>query len=279
MSNPLDQTGAASGDGPDTNRLGLTFPLFVAADAPDLPQRPPPGARRLWLAISGGTAAIVLAGAVFAGVAFAGHHLPFPHPAVTPAASQSHASSSAAPSGSGTTAPSPDPAVTPTASPTPAPLADPADTPTASPPQAPSPTAATSGDGMVMVATGVRSSPETSPVLAFLNSYFAAINNHDYQQYVRLLDQQMQSSVSPGKFYAGSGSTTDSAATLTQISPSADGDVAATVVFTSHQEPSESPDHTACTNWTITIYLEPRGAGYVMMLPPPGYEASYQPCQ
>jgi len=130
-----------------------------------------------------------------------------------------------------------------------------------------------------MLAPDVRGSPDASPVLAFLNSYFAAIDNHDYQQYLRLLDQQMQRSATPGKFFAGSGSTTDSAATLTQISPSDGGDVAATVIFTSHQQPSESPDRTACTSWTITVYLEPQGAAYVMMPPPPGYEASHQPCQ
>ena len=131
---------------------------------------------------------------------------------------------------------------------------------------------------MVMTAPGVRGNPGTPAVLAFLNSYFAAINNHDYEQYLSLLDQRMQSGASPGSFWAGDSSTTDSAATLTQVSPVAGGDVAATVAFTSHQEPSQGRDHTACTNWTITVYLEPRGAGYVMMHPLSD-EASYQPCQ
>jgi hypothetical protein len=33
------------------------------------------------------------------------------------------------------------------------------------------------------------------------------------------------------------------------------------VTFTSHQQPAESPDNSACDDWTITLYLVPDGTG------------------
>jgi hypothetical protein len=114
-------------------------------------------------------------------------------------------------------------------------------------------------------------------VLAWVERYFTAINSHDYQAYVGLLDAQMAARESPSEFRAGFGSTTDSAATLTSISDLGGGE-AASVSFTSHQAPSQSIDGSSCDLWSITLYLSPSGSSYVENPPPSGYHSSHQAC-
>jgi hypothetical protein len=113
--------------------------------------------------------------------------------------------------------------------------------------------------------------------MAFLNDYFTAINTHDYQQYFGLLDGQLQQGETAAKFRAGYRSTSDSAATLTALaSPGAQ--TAASVTFTSHQLATDSPTHTGCTRWSITLYLDPQGSSYVIGTAPSSYHAFYQAC-
>ncbi len=150
---------------------------------------------------------------------------------------------------------------------------------TTHPPTAPSvgPSASTGGT-RVAVAPAVAGNPALPRVLAFLDRYFTAINTHDYQAYAGLLDQQVLEQSSATKFYSGDGSTTDSDATLVGISETNSGVVAAAITFTSRQQPAESPDQSACDNWSITVYLVPDGSGYLLGLPPAGYRASYTSC-
>jgi hypothetical protein len=115
-------------------------------------------------------------------------------------------------------------------------------------------------------------------VKALLRRYFTAINQHDYAAYASLLDPQVLQQSTAAAFYSGDGSTTDSDETLTGISAAGAGGVAATVTFTSHQQPVDSPDNSACDDWSITLYLVPDGAGYLIGLPPSGYQASYTSC-
>jgi len=145
--------------------------------------------------------------------------------------------------------------------------------PTTSPPVTPSPTST----GLVTVAPGVPPGGDEPTVVAFLNSYFTAINNHDYQQYRGLLDAQMQQQETAAVFRAGYRGSHDSAATLTGLT-SAGAQVAASVSFTSHQPAAVSPTHSGCTDWTITLYLTPQGGPYLIGSPPSGYHASYQAC-
>jgi hypothetical protein len=88
----------------------------------------------------------------------------------------------------------------------------------------------------------------------------------------------MRQDESASDFYAGYGSTTDSAAVLTAISATGSGSVGAAVTFTSHQLPADSPSGTACTNWSITLFLTQSGGRYVRAPSPPGYQAAYQAC-
>jgi hypothetical protein len=115
-------------------------------------------------------------------------------------------------------------------------------------------------------------------VAQFLADYFTAINHHDYQAYVALLDPAQAARESPARFAAGYGTTTDSDATLTSIAGRGNDTEAASVTFTSHQAPSASPDHSSCDVWQITLYLRPGDGGYLLRRPPSGYGARVRPC-
>jgi hypothetical protein len=112
-------------------------------------------------------------------------------------------------------------------------------------------------------------------VVSLLQSYFTAINHHNYGQYASLVTSSQRPT--PAQFQSGYGSTRDSHATLTGLSTTVTG-VAANVTFTSHQQPSASPAGTSCTDWHITLFLESRGGGYRIGPPAPGYHARYQAC-
>jgi hypothetical protein len=145
--------------------------------------------------------------------------------------------------------------------------------------QAPAPTAVPSSPGTaVTVAAAAATDPAEPGVVALLGTYFAAINQHDYTEYQSVLDQQLQQGDSLSSFQSGYGTTTDSAETLTGISDTGSGQVAASVTFVSHQDPADSPSDSSCTDWGITLYLVSSGDGYVIGSPPSAYHASYQSC-
>jgi hypothetical protein len=174
------------------------------------------------------------------------------------------------------------PASTP-ASTTPVTTSPPASTPpsTTPPPTTPPPTTppAAPGTTTVAVAGPAQSNPAEPQVLSWVEGYFTAINAHDYNAYVSLLGSQLAANVTPTSFTNGFGSTRDSAATLTGISDEGSGYEAATVSFTSHQNPSQSVNRQdSCDLWTITLYLEPDGSGYLQVPSPSGYSSSHQAC-
>jgi hypothetical protein len=151
------------------------------------------------------------------------------------------------------------------------------------PRSAPASASGPSGDGgasvtvAVAVSSAVARNATVSQVIALLDRYFSAINAHDYAAYTRLLDPQALARSPASAFYAGDGSTTDSGETLTGLADASAG-MAAAVTFTSHQQPADSPDHRDCDAWSITLYLVPQGGGYLIGLPPPGYQASFASC-
>jgi hypothetical protein len=107
-------------------------------------------------------------------------------------------------------------------------------------------------------------------VRQLLDKRFQAINAHDYGQYVTTLTTRAQASQSQANFDKGYRSTTDSAITLTALSQTASG-LTATVAFTSHQDPADSVDGSACNTWTSTYDLVQSGSGYLIDTgaPPP----------
>ena len=166
------------------------------------------------------------------------------------------------------------PQVTQTTPPAPGPSAS-VLTGSESPPDSPSP----SSSGTVTVGADVSQDPDASPVADFLGQYFAAINAHDYQSYLSLLSSQVRQGMTQEQFDKGYRSTVDSGETLVSISPASDGDLAAEVTFTSHQNPADSPDQSeSCTDWDITLFLAQDGSGYLIDPAPSGYHAAYQPC-
>jgi hypothetical protein len=149
------------------------------------------------------------------------------------------------------------------------------------PPSSPTPPAASptpsvpAGTFTVAVAPSVAAQSGEQQVVSFLQSYFAAINAHNYAKYAALVAPPQRPTLA--QFEGGYSSTADSAATLTGMTPTGTG-VAATVKFTSHQSPSESPTGTGCTMWRITLFLQPHGGGYRIGPVAPGYHAHYRAC-
>ena len=145
------------------------------------------------------------------------------------------------------------------------------------PPTSASASVSTSSGTTVAVSAAAASNAAAPQVTTFLNSYFTAINEHDYQAYDSLLDQQLQP-YPQSSFEAGDGTTTDSDETLTSIADTGSGGEAASVTFTSHQQPADSPDNSSCDQWSITLFLVPNGSGYLEGPALSGYHASYQAC-
>jgi hypothetical protein len=113
-------------------------------------------------------------------------------------------------------------------------------------------------------------------VTVLLTDYFAAINHHDFQGYARLFIPAIQATMQ--HFGSGYRSTVDSGATLTGVVPTGPQGLAATVTFTSHQDPAASPDHAACNRWDITIFLKQHGTSYRIRRPRPGFPNSVRAC-
>jgi hypothetical protein len=155
------------------------------------------------------------------------------------------------------------------------PRARPADSttrPTASPavPPAPGP--------QISVAPLAASSPHETAVLSFLASYFTAINDHDFTAYQQLFSPSLRPAESAAAFSAGYRTTTDSAMRLTSIGVIGSGELVAQVTFISHQQPAASPTNTACTAWTVSLYLLQQDGSYLLQQPPAGYQASFTAC-
>ncbi len=112
----------------------------------------------------------------------------------------------------------------------------------------------------------------------YLNRYFNSINTRNYNEYNSLLDAQEQQSDSQSNFDSGFATTRDSNEVLTGIQGTGGGSVTATVSFTSHQNPADSVDDSACNDWQISLYLAPQGNSYVMTAAPSGYHAAYTNC-
>ena len=208
-------------------------------------------------------AAVIVAVGVVVGFQVSGHHTPASASAGRAASHpQRDASAAATPAVSASSAagvPSPTESASPLAS------------------ASPSPSASSISVGTVRVSPLAAQQAGAGQVAAFLARYFAAIRHRDYAAYTSLFESQAQPVQSARQFRAGYRSTTDSAEELVSLSASPAG-LAASVTFDSHQNPSASATHTACTSWQITLYLHPAGNSYLIGRPPAGYAASYAPC-
>ena len=79
-------------------------------------------------------------------------------------------------------------------------------------------------------------------------------------------------------FSQGFGFSADSNETVVAINPAANGDTAATLTFTSHQNASQV-QHGHLHRRNITLFLEPDGTGYLIGDQPSTYHAQYKSCR
>jgi hypothetical protein len=132
--------------------------------------------------------------------------------------------------------------------------------------------------GLVSVASSVGSNPATPQVETVLSHFFQGINTHSYPEYISALDAQERAKQTQSAFDHGYSTTTDSGMTLTSLTGTGSGGLAATVTFTSHQAASSSVDNSTCNNWMLTFYLVPQGTGYLDGFAPSGYQPKYSDC-
>ncbi len=129
--------------------------------------------------------------------------------------------------------------------------------------------------GVVSITPGLAGRADARRVGGLLVRYFAAVNHRRYQAYASLFAQRRQ--LTPRDFAWGYRTSHDSNAVLVGIA-ALKGGLKATVTFTSHQDPAQSPDHSSCIDWRITLFLYRTGATYLIGMPPPGYRAGLQAC-
>lgn len=208
------------------------------------------------LAVGGGAYALV--------AHFTGHKTnasPSSHPTI---------SAPAKPTASANSTPTASVSATATASPTASPSGSPSGSPTASP--------SNSAAAGLIVSPAASANPAEPGVAALVTKYFTAINAHDYTAYNNLLNPQEQAADTPSSFQSGFSTTKDMNEKLTGIADTGGGGEAATLSFTSHQSAAHSATGTACTSWTITLYLQPNGSSYLIGPAPAGYHAQYAAC-
>ena len=121
---------------------------------------------------------------------------------------------------------------------------------------------------LVAIGPGV-SGAAVPRVQQLLSKRFHAINTHNYAEYASTLTTREQANQPQSTFDKGYATTSDSGVTLTALTQKSAG-LAATVTFTSHQNPADSIDGSACNTWTSTYYLVPSGSGYLIDVTPAG---------
>jgi hypothetical protein len=134
----------------------------------------------------------------------------------------------------------------------------------------------TAGSDAVAIAPALAGQPDVLGVAALLKSYFASINSHDFAEYSSLFVPQIRGSAQ--HFNDGYRSTTDSGATLVGLAPTGTDGLAATVTFTSRQNPADSPNHAGCDQWDVVLPLVRNGTGYLIARSPAGYQPSVHTC-
>ena len=125
--------------------------------------------------------------------------------------------------------------------------------------------------GAVTAGPAAAAQPHVHRVLTLLDSYFSAINAHDFQAYRSLFIPAIRAGMH--NFGDSYQSTHDSRARLTGLSVTGPQGLAAMVTFVSHQDPAASPDHAACDRWHVTLFLRRDGRNYHIRRHRPGFPA------
>jgi hypothetical protein len=134
------------------------------------------------------------------------------------------------------------------------------------------------GENHLIVAPAAASAPNEAAVVAFLDRYFDAVNDHDFAVYKRLFILALRPRLSPASFSAGFGTTTDSSEQLHSISVIGAAEVDASVTFIDRQTDAASPAASTCTASTVELYLGWRHTRYLLIAAPMRYQASDSGC-
>lgn len=128
----------------------------------------------------------------------------------------------------------------------------------------------------LVIAPAAAREPHAHQIAALLMRYFAAINSHNAGAYAYLFIPALRAGLR--HLTPGYRSTTDSDERLTGLFATGPLGLAATLTFTSHQSPVDSPDQAACDRWDITVFLKHTSTGYRIRRPRPGFPDTVQPC-
>jgi hypothetical protein len=146
--------------------------------------------------------------------------------------------------------------------------------PSASPPASVTP----AGQNQLIVDPAAATAPDEAAIVASVNRYFDAINNHSYLIYKRLFILALRGGISSVSFSAEFGTTADSDEQLHSISVIGGGKVEAFVTFMSQQLTAGNPGGATCTAWSIELYLSRRGGRYQLNAQPLWYQAAVRSC-
>jgi hypothetical protein len=114
----------------------------------------------------------------------------------------------------------------------------------------------TGSPGPVVVAPALQARPETPEVVALLGAYFSAIDQRDFDALRRTLVPRAGLPSTAAEFNRRYKSTEDSDVRLLGLGAGPDGGLVASVSFTSHQDPADSPDGVSpCLRWSIAYPL------------------------
>jgi len=125
---------------------------------------------------------------------------------------------------------------------------------------------------------GLGRSPAASQVDSLLVTYFTAINTLNFRQYAGTFLPSVRHQLSVTAFTSGYRWTRDHNVSLAGIAPVPGHRLAVTVTFTSTQPPRPSARVTRCTYWAVTLFLGRLGPGFLIGVPPAGYQPYHHAC-
>lgn len=137
---------------------------------------------------------------------------------------------------------------------------------------------APAGQTRLVVDPAAAAAPTKPAVVAFLDHYFDAVNNHDFAGYKRLFIRALRPGLSPASLSAGLGTTADSGEQLHSISVIGGAEVDASVTFNSLQPTVGRRRSSTCTAWSGELYLGRRGTRYLLVAAPLWHQASASSC-
>jgi hypothetical protein len=136
------------------------------------------------------------------------------------------------------------------------------------PPTSSTTTTTTLAPGLVPVDTSaVSSNPDAAQVGLTFETYFGGIDDQNWDLAYSAYSPQYQSQVTESSFESADGSSTDTNAAITSLSPGPFGSTIADVSFQSAQAADAGPvPGETCTNWTLAYTLVPGTSGNLTLL-------------